>query len=312
MSSPLKGFGVPAPDPLMLRAPARWKTLLSYAGLVFFSACLALFMAEATDPLRGFLPVVLDPPPAHSAPRGFEASFGVSRLYARSTVEIPRPLVANSGDYYRFPAQEGLASWYGYDHIGRKTADGGWFDPEAMTAAHRSLPFGSIVRVTRLSTGRTVEVTINDRGPYIEGRVIDLSRRAAAELGIREHGLARCRVEVLRYPYDGPSLSAPAPEPPPAPLAGTLRQVSAAPDAPALSLESPPPPAPLSDPVSVSTSVSRSLMPEASRLAAPPKPLPRRVPVKRAEPALKAILSDAPVLPPGAPGPADSPSAPAP
>jgi hypothetical protein len=173
-------FPAPFVDPPSAPAPGKWKTLLSYTALVFFSAFLALFMAEATDPVRGFLPFVLDPPPAHSAPRGFEASFGVSRLYARSAVETPRPLVPNSGDTFQFAPAEGLASWYGYDHIGRKTADGGWFDPEALTAAHRSLPFGTIVRVTRLSTGRTVEVTINDRGPYIEGRIVDLPRANSA------------------------------------------------------------------------------------------------------------------------------------
>jgi hypothetical protein len=193
----------PASDPV--RSPVRWGALLNYAFLVFFSAFFALFMAEATDPVRGFLPVVVEPPPAHSAPRGFEASLGVSRLYARSTADSPRTLVSNTGDYYAFPPSEGIASWYGYDHIGRKTADGGWFDPEAMTAAHRTLPFGTVVRVTRIKTGASVEVTINDRGPYIEGRIIDLARKPAYLLGLYDHGIARCRVEVIKYPLDGPA-----------------------------------------------------------------------------------------------------------
>jgi rare lipoprotein A len=170
-----------------------------------FSAFFALFMAEATDPVHGFLPVVVEPPPAHSEPRGFEASLGVSRLYARSAMDSPRTLVPNTGDYFAFPPQEGIASWYGYDHIGRKTADGGWFDPEAMTAAHRTLPFGTVVRVTRIKTGASVEVTINDRGPYIEGRIIDLARKPAYLLGLYDHGIAKCRVEVLKYPFDGPA-----------------------------------------------------------------------------------------------------------
>lgn len=173
---------------------------MRYAALVFFSAFFAIFMAEATDPARGFMPFVVDPPPAHSAPRGFEASLGVSRLYPRNDQSGTLSLVPNSGPTYAFPPQEGIVSWYGYDHIGRKTADGGWFDPEAMTAAHRSLPFGSLVRVTRLDTGRQVEVTINDRGPYVKGRIIDLSRRPASDLGLYEKGVAPCRIEVLKYP----------------------------------------------------------------------------------------------------------------
>lgn len=197
-----------AQQPLTLREsiqtppPARsdWKALLRYAALVFFSAFLAIFLAEATDPVRGFMPFVVDPPPAHSAPRGFEASLGVSRFYPRDEKSATTSLVPNSGETYAFPPDNGIVSWYGYDHIGRKTADGGWFDPEAMTAAHRSLPFGSVVRVTRLDTGQQVEVTINDRGPYVKGRIIDLSRRPASELGLYDKGVAKCRIEVLKYP----------------------------------------------------------------------------------------------------------------
>lgn len=71
---------------------------------------------------------------------------------------------------------------------------------EAFTAAHRSLPFGAWVRVTHLATGRAVTVRINDRGPWVAGRVIDLSRRAAQALGILGDGVARVRVEAVRQP----------------------------------------------------------------------------------------------------------------
>jgi hypothetical protein len=202
-SAPLEPMGMEPTGHVERDVPAKtgdWKALSRYAGLVFFSAFLALFMIESTDPTRGFLPIVLDPPPAHSQPRGFEALLGVSRLYPRSVIADPRPLISNSGDAYVYPPTEGLASWYGYDHIGRKTADGGWFDPEAMTAAHRTLPFGTLVRVTRLDSGASVEVSINDRGPYVKGRIIDLSRRPASELGIYDKGIVGCRLEVLRYP----------------------------------------------------------------------------------------------------------------
>src|SRR5579859_7368137 len=79
--------------------------------------------------------------------------------------------------------QVGLASWYGNAHAGHKTASRELFDPNAMTAAHRTLPMGAMVRVTNVETGRIVTVRINDRGPADLGRIIDLSRAAADSLG---------------------------------------------------------------------------------------------------------------------------------
>lgn len=97
-------------------------------------------------------------------------------------------------------SEVGLASWYGREHHGKRTASGEPFDMEALTGAHRSLPFGTWVRVTHLATGRAVSVRINDRGPWVGGRVIDLSRRAAEALGILADGVARVRLEVIRRP----------------------------------------------------------------------------------------------------------------
>jgi rare lipoprotein A len=88
----------------------------------------------------------------------------------------------------------GMASFYWQGHT---TASGAHFNPEGMTAAHRSLPFGTRVRVTHLGTGRTVEVRINDRGPFVGGRIIDLSRGAAGVLGMHGQGVARVQVTVL-------------------------------------------------------------------------------------------------------------------
>jgi rare lipoprotein A len=93
--------------------------------------------------------------------------------------------------------EEGVASWYGAAHHGRRTASGKRFDMGAMTAAHRSLPFGARVRVTSLATGRAVVVRVNDRGPYAGGRIIDLSRAAAEQLGIVHAGTARVRIEIV-------------------------------------------------------------------------------------------------------------------
>ena len=96
--------------------------------------------------------------------------------------------------------QVGIASWYGPGFHGKRTASGEVYDMYAMTAAHRTLPFGTIVRVVDLDTGRSVVVRINDRGPFVEGRVIDLSYAAAVELGMVRKGLARVGLQILRWP----------------------------------------------------------------------------------------------------------------
>jgi rare lipoprotein A len=93
--------------------------------------------------------------------------------------------------------QEGLASWYGGKFQGRQTASGEIFDTNQFTAAHKTLAFGTIVQVTNLETGKTAVVRINDRGPFIPGRIIDLSRAAAAAIGLAGKGVARVRIEVL-------------------------------------------------------------------------------------------------------------------
>jgi rare lipoprotein A len=94
--------------------------------------------------------------------------------------------------------QVGLASWYGKPHQGRKTASGERFSRQQLTAAHRSLPLGTTVKVTNLRTKQQVVVKINDRGPYAGGkRIIDLSEAAAKRVGIREHGTERVQVVVV-------------------------------------------------------------------------------------------------------------------
>jgi rare lipoprotein A len=96
--------------------------------------------------------------------------------------------------------ESGVASWYGKRYHGRRTASGQRFDMNALTAAHRTLPFGTRVEVTNLANGRSVVLVINDRGPFIKGRVIDVSRRGAANLGFLRKGLARVRMRVLEVP----------------------------------------------------------------------------------------------------------------
>lgn len=99
-----------------------------------------------------------------------------------------------------FYDESGIASWYGYPFHGRRTANGEIYDMNALTAAHKTLPMPSYVRVTNLENGRSLILKVNDRGPFVDGRIIDVSRRAAQLLGFQEKGIARTRVEVVPGP----------------------------------------------------------------------------------------------------------------
>jgi rare lipoprotein A len=99
-----------------------------------------------------------------------------------------RTSMASGGGY-------ALASFYSH---GRQTASGEKFDPHDLTAAHRTLPFGTRVRVTSLATGRSVTVRVNDRGPYARGRAIDVSSSAAKMLGITRQGVAKVKLDVVQ------------------------------------------------------------------------------------------------------------------
>jgi rare lipoprotein A len=105
----------------------------------------------------------------------------------------PRPRPAST--------QHGIASWYGSEF--KRTASGERYNPFTLTAAHRTLPFGTKVRVTSVRTKRCVVVRINNRGPYVKGRIIDLSRAAASELKMLGSGIARVDLEVLDEPSSG-------------------------------------------------------------------------------------------------------------
>jgi rare lipoprotein A len=94
--------------------------------------------------------------------------------------------------------EQGLASYYGREFHGRKTANGERFDMNGLTAAHRTLPFGTVVRVTNLSNNKSVTVRINDRGPFVEGRIIDLAQGAAKQIGL--DGVEEVRLEIIKYP----------------------------------------------------------------------------------------------------------------
>jgi rare lipoprotein A len=96
--------------------------------------------------------------------------------------------------------ETGLASWYGHPYHGRPAANGEIYDMEALTAAHRTLPFGAWVRVVNLNNGKTVDVRIIDRGPFVENRIIDLSHAAAAAIDLIGPGVAPVRLDILSLP----------------------------------------------------------------------------------------------------------------
>jgi rare lipoprotein A len=131
---------------------------------------LAVVTAACVQPRRESAPAAPTPPPA---------------VVARPAPGAPRVV------------QTGVASWYGQAHNGKKTASGEAFNMHALTAAHRSLPLGTRVRVINIANGRAVDVRINDRGPTIPGRIIDLSYAAARQLGAVSDGVFRVRIAVL-------------------------------------------------------------------------------------------------------------------
>lgn len=96
--------------------------------------------------------------------------------------------------------ETGMASWYGAEFQGRPTASGEVFDMNGISAAHRTLPFGTLVRVRNLDNGLEAEVRINDRGPFVRGRILDLSRGAARRLGMVEAGVAKIELRILERP----------------------------------------------------------------------------------------------------------------
>ena len=128
--------------------------------------------------------------------RGRVLGLGLALLVAAGCSHAPRPDAAPGSRL----EETGVASFYGREFEGRRTASGERYRATELTAAHRTLPFGTVLRVTHLRSGRSVEVRVNDRGPHRKGRIVDLSRRAAEALGMIGPGLARVRIEVLALP----------------------------------------------------------------------------------------------------------------
>lgn len=108
------------------------------------------------------------------------------------------------------PAQKGLASVYSEHLNGKLTASGERYESGSLTAAHRTLPLGAEVKVTNLDNGKSVRVRVNDRGPHVQGRIVDLSSRAAAALGMHS-GVARVKIEILTQPTHAGAGASPRP-----------------------------------------------------------------------------------------------------
>jgi rare lipoprotein A len=134
------------------------------------------------------------PPPSLNTNAGTRADQGTSRNRDTDTANTP----LQPDTHGRSVSSEvGLASWYGPPYAGRKGADGTVYDQNAMTAAHLTLPLGTVVRVTNLTTNQSAVVRITDRGPFVRGRIIDLSLAAAKAIGVYRAGVARVRVEAF-------------------------------------------------------------------------------------------------------------------
>jgi rare lipoprotein A len=165
----------------------KFRFALPLAVLAFLTAC-------SHQPARVAIPVALPPQTtASSAETAAETAEG-------KTPEAPLPEIEVPPDVKPLFIETGIASWYGPPYHNRRGANGEVYDMHAMTAAHRTLPLGSIVRVVNVQTDSSAIVRITDRGPFIEGRVIDLSKAAAEKIGMLQKGTTEVRIEVLKTP----------------------------------------------------------------------------------------------------------------
>lgn len=152
-------------------------------------------ISDPLDVLNRVEPTEADAP-GLTAPTATLRPEEVKESLAPAQATLPEPKVKPVPDVVRVITGE--ASWYGPGFYGNRTANGEVFRPGTMTAAHRTLPFGTKVRVTNLWNGRSAIIRINDRGPFIGHRVIDLGHGAASSLGLIASGIAQVRLEVLR------------------------------------------------------------------------------------------------------------------
>lgn len=183
------------------------KSRLAIAALFVVGMSAAGFVSDATLPAPDDA-VAADPAPAPAAVDAAAAAVPAGAVEAPAEVEgrgaagSPAPSASDAAPADADEALDvltGSASYYANSLAGNRTASGVRYDPRALIAAHRTLPFGTVLRVTNLDNDRSVRVRVVDRGPFVRGRIIDLSRRAAEQIGMIRAGHAPVRVDVLSY-----------------------------------------------------------------------------------------------------------------
>jgi peptidoglycan lytic transglycosylase len=161
-----------------------------------------LFLSSCSHPKQARVDIPPPPPPEATTPEPSESpttnsstAEGTAPTASAEAADLAEPIIPS--DARPISTENGLASWYGPPYHNRRGSNGEVYNMHAMTAAHRTLPLGSIVRVTNLKTGHIALVRITDRGPFIPGRIIDLSLAAAHKLDVWQPGTAEVRVELM-------------------------------------------------------------------------------------------------------------------
>ena len=174
-------------------------TVATLSGAISGSAALLPVVASdflAVDGAEPLDPLDLVVEPQVSELQATLSPAEVNQVDSPPAAELPKPKLRVVPDVVKVITGE--ASWYGPGFYGNRTANGEVYQPGTMTAAHRTLPFGTKVRVTNLWNGRSAVIRINDRGPFVYHRVIDLGHGAASDLGLTASGIAQVKLEVLR------------------------------------------------------------------------------------------------------------------
>ena len=189
-------------QPLTLVSPHCMRVLLTVAtlsGVISGSAALLPVVASDFLSVNGTEPIDPLDLVVDSTVSELQATLSpleVKQVDAPPAAELPKPKLKVVPEVVKVITGE--ASWYGPGFYGNRTANGEVYQPGTMTAAHRTLPFGTKVRVTNLWNGRSAVIRINDRGPFVYHRVIDLGHGAASDLGLTASGIAQVKLEVLR------------------------------------------------------------------------------------------------------------------
>jgi rare lipoprotein A len=167
--------------------------IFPFLALVALSACAGMVKEPAPAPAPD-----LQQPALRSTPSVTVKDLSPAVPPPQPAASIPQAPPVREPVY----RETGVAGWYGKERQGKKTASGDVFDREGLSAAHRTLPLGTLIRVTNLDNSKSIDVTINDRGPFVKNRVLDLSCGAARELGFLANGTARVKIETLEDVHD--------------------------------------------------------------------------------------------------------------